>query len=59
MFFLTKLAVAKRSVTILVALALFGGGVASWARMFGALSAVVRLYTPDPEAGDGGGGAVQ
>lgn len=30
MFFLTKLAVARRSVTILIALAIFGGGVASW-----------------------------
>ncbi|MBJ7360572.1 MAG: hypothetical protein JHD27_02925 [Chloroflexi bacterium] len=30
MFFLTKLAVARRSVTILIALAVFGGGVASW-----------------------------
>ncbi|MFM7504066.1 MAG: hypothetical protein ACKO4O_01105, partial [Candidatus Limnocylindrus sp.] len=29
-FILTKLAVARRSVTILIALAVFGGGVASW-----------------------------
>ncbi len=33
MFFLTKLAVARRSVTILIALAVFGGGVASWGNL--------------------------
>ena len=33
MFFLTRLAAARRSVTILIALAVFGGGVASWGNL--------------------------
>ncbi len=56
MFFLTKLAVAKRSVTILVALALFGGGVASWGSLKQELLPnidfpIVTVIAPYPGAG--------
>jgi len=33
LFFLTKLALRRRSVTILIALAVFGGGLASWGNL--------------------------
>ena len=56
MFFLTKLAVAKRSVTILVALALFGGGVASWGSLKQELLPnidfpIITVIAPYPGAG--------
>ena len=56
MFFLTKLAVAKRSVTILIALAVFGGGVASWGNLKQELLPnidfpIVTIIAPYPGAG--------
>ena len=56
MFFLTQLAVAKRSVTILVALALFGGGVASWGGLKQELLPnidfpIITVIAPYPGAG--------
>jgi len=55
-FFLTKLAVAKRSVTILIALAVFGGGVASWGNLKQELLPnidfpIVTIIAPYPGAG--------
>jgi len=56
MFFLTKLAVARRSVTILIALAVFGGGVASWGSLKQELLPnidfpIVTIIAPYPGAG--------
>ena len=56
MFFLTKLAVARRSVTILIALAIFGGGVASWGSLKQELLPnidfpIVTIIAPYPGAG--------
>lgn len=56
MFFLTKLAVARRSVTILIALAVFGGGVASWGNLKQELLPnidfpIVTVIAPYPGAG--------
>jgi len=55
-FFLTKLAVAKRSVTILIALAIFGGGVASWGNLKQELLPnidfpIITIIAPYPGAG--------
>jgi HAE1 family hydrophobic/amphiphilic exporter-1 len=56
MFLLTKLAVARRSVTILIALAVFGGGVASWGSLKQELLPnidfpIVTIIAPYPGAG--------
>ena len=56
MFFLTKLAVTKRSVTILIALAIFGGGVASWGNLKQELLPnidfpIITIIAPYPGAG--------
>jgi HAE1 family hydrophobic/amphiphilic exporter-1 len=56
MFFLTKLAVARRSVTILIALAVFGGGVASWGSLKQELLPnidfpIITVIAPYPGAG--------
>ena len=56
MFFLTKLATAKRSVTLLVALAVFGGGIASWGNLKQELLPnidfpIVTIIAPYPGAG--------
>jgi HAE1 family hydrophobic/amphiphilic exporter-1 len=56
MFFLTKLAVARRSVTILIALAIFGGGVASWGSLKQELLPnidfpIITVIAPYPGAG--------
>jgi len=56
MFFLTKLAVARRSVTILIALAIFGGGVASWGNLKQELLPnidfpIITVIAPYPGAG--------
>jgi hydrophobic/amphiphilic exporter-1 (mainly G- bacteria), HAE1 family len=56
MFFLTKLAVARRSVTILIALAIFGGGAASWGSLKQELLPnidfpIVTIIAPYPGAG--------
>jgi HAE1 family hydrophobic/amphiphilic exporter-1 len=56
MFFLTKLAVARRSVTILIALAVFGGGVASWGGLKQELLPnidfpIITVIAPYPGAG--------
>lgn len=56
MFFLTKLAVTKRSVTILIALAIFGGGVASWGNLKQELLPnidfpIITVIAPYPGAG--------
>ncbi|MBU6255815.1 MAG: efflux RND transporter permease subunit [Chloroflexi bacterium] len=56
MFLLTKLAVARRSVTILIALAIFGGGVASWGSLKQELLPnidfpIVTIIAPYPGAG--------
>ncbi|MEI6270898.1 MAG: efflux RND transporter permease subunit, partial [Chloroflexota bacterium] len=56
MFFLTKLAVAKRSVTILIALAVFGAGVASWGNLKQELLPnidfpIITIIAPYPGAG--------
>ena len=56
MFFLSKLAVARRSVTILIALAVFGGGVASWGSLKQELLPnidfpIVTIIAPYPGAG--------
>jgi len=55
-FFLTKLAVTKRSVTILIALAIFGGGVASWGNLKQELLPnidfpIITIIAPYPGAG--------
>jgi HAE1 family hydrophobic/amphiphilic exporter-1 len=55
-FFLTKLAVARRSVTILVAAAIFGAGVASWGNLKQELLPnidfpIVTVIAPYPGAG--------
>lgn len=56
MFFLTRLAVARRSVTILIALAVFGGGVASWGSLKQELLPnidfpIITVIAPYPGAG--------
>ena len=56
MFFLTRLAAARRSVTILIALAVFGGGVASWGNLKQELLPnidfpIVTVIAPYPGAG--------
>jgi len=56
MFFLTKLAIARRSVTILIALAIFGGGVASWGSLKQELLPnidfpIITVIAPYPGAG--------
>ena len=56
MYFLTKLAVARRSVTILIALAIFGGGAASWGSLKQELLPnidfpIITVIAPYPGAG--------